>query len=64
MTTDKAIRLPDVIDITGKSKPAIYADIKRGAFPAPFKIGLRAVAWLESDIQRWVSERVATRGAA
>lgn len=64
MTTDKFIRLPKVIELTGRSKPAIYVDIKEGLFPAPVKIGLRAVAWLESDVTRWMSERIAARGAA
>lgn len=63
MTTDKFIRLPQVIELTTRSKPAIYVDIKRGLFPAPIKTGLRAVAWLESDVLRWMSERIAARAA-
>lgn len=46
-------RLPDVLIRTGKSKPAIYAGIRRGDFPAPVKIGVRAVAWRDSDLIAW-----------
>jgi len=61
MITEKFIRLPQVIERTTRSKPAIYVDIKKGLFPAPVKIGLRAVAWRESDVVNWMSERITTR---
>lgn len=63
MITEKFIRLPQVMERTTRSKPAIYVDIKKGLFPAPVKIGLRAVAWRESDVVNWMSERIATRAA-
>lgn len=47
------LRLPAVILHSGKSKPAIYAAIARGEFPAPVKIGARAVAWRDADIAAW-----------
>ncbi|MBU0589449.1 MAG: AlpA family transcriptional regulator [Gammaproteobacteria bacterium] len=56
---DKFIRLPEVIAITARSKPTIYVDIKKGKFPAPINIGERAVAWLSSDIEKWIAQRVA-----
>ena len=33
----------------------------RDAFPRPVKIGLRAVGWPESDVNRWLDERKAER---
>lgn len=51
------LRLPRVIAITGKGRSTIYSDVKAGTFPAPVKIGKRAIAWPASSIDRWVSER-------
>jgi prophage regulatory protein len=35
--------------------------IKRGEFPAPIRIGSRNVAWLQSEIDAWQTERVVKR---
>ncbi|CAD6511975.1 DNA binding protein [Escherichia coli] len=53
----KLIRLPMVIEITGKSRARIYDDIKSDTFPKPIKIGPRAVAWIEEEIIDWIEER-------
>jgi len=52
-------RLPQVEAFTGAKKPTIYAWIKSGTFPKPIKIGARAVAWLEEDLQAWRDARIA-----
>lgn len=49
--------------ITGKSRSSIYRDIKAGLFPAPVQIGQRAVAWRSSDIEAWLSSRLARSNA-
>jgi len=51
--TDRFLRLPAVIRITGRSPSAIRRDVAAGRFPAPRKIGPRAVAWLLSEIEEW-----------
>ncbi len=48
------LRMPRVIERTGKSRGAIYADIAEGTFPAPVKIGARAVAWPSNAIDSWI----------
>jgi prophage regulatory protein len=30
-------------------------------FPRPVKIGLRSVAWVESEVDDWVKSRIAAR---
>ena len=50
--------------ITGKSRSSIYRDIKAGLFPAPVLIGQRSVAWRSSDIEVWLSSRLARSGTA
>lgn len=51
------LRLPKVIERTGLSRSSIYAMISDGLFPAPVRIGRRAVAWREADLHLWASER-------
>ena len=50
---------------TGLSRSTIYARIAAGTFPKPVRIGLRSVAWLQSDVEQWMADQVAaTRKAA
>lgn len=53
------IRLPEVCKRTGLSKPSVYRQMKAGTLPKSRKIGERAVAWVESEIDSWVESRVA-----
>ena len=59
---DKLLRLPFVEERTGLKKSSLYAGAKAGTFPAPVRLSARAVAWRESDIDRWISERIASGG--
>ena len=56
----KLIRLPQVKQTTGLSKSTIYARIAEGNFPKQIPLGPRLVVWVESDIQKWISDQVAT----
>jgi prophage regulatory protein len=47
-------RLPTVQTQTGLSKSEIYRRIKLGTFPAPLKLGARAVAWPAATVEVWV----------
>jgi prophage regulatory protein len=55
----KLLRLPQVKTITGLSKSTIYARISEGTFPKQVPLGPRLVVWVESDIQKWITEQVA-----
>ena len=45
------------------SDSGLYDAIARGAFPKPIKIGVRASAWLESEIEDWIDSKIsASRG--
>src|SRR3569833_520892 len=57
----KILRLPAVLAATGKSRSAIYADVVRGLFPAPVRLGQRAVGWREDEVAEWLNSRVSTR---
>ncbi|WP_077529390.1 helix-turn-helix transcriptional regulator [Vreelandella utahensis] len=54
---ERLLRRPEVEQRTGKSRSGIYLDMRRGCFPLPVRIGMRAVAWRESDVQAWIDER-------
>ena len=58
--TERFIRLPQVRDITGRSKTQLYDDV---TFPRPVKLSHRESAWLESEVRAWMQARVdAARG--
>jgi prophage regulatory protein len=57
-TNQRFIKLPEVIALTGKARSTIYADIKNHTFPAPVKIGFRAVAWRLTDVIEWQESRI------
>lgn len=52
------LRLPAVIEMVGKSRTAIYRDMQIGTFPAPVRVGARAVAWDSIEIAKWQQERI------
>ncbi|MDC4236826.1 helix-turn-helix transcriptional regulator [Pasteurella multocida] len=51
------IKLNQVMGKTTLSKSTIYRLIKTSDFPRPKKLSLRAVAWLESEVDEWIEER-------
>ena len=53
------IRLPEVVRLTGLSKPSIYRLVKAKQFPKQVKLSVRAVAWSSSDVATWIDSRVA-----
>jgi prophage regulatory protein len=53
------IRLPGVCARVSLSKPTIYRLMKNGKFPKNKKIGERATAWIEEEIDDWIITREA-----
>lgn len=56
----RLIRLPEVLERTGYGKARIYRLISEGRFPAPVKIGVRAVAFVESEVDEWIQSVIET----
>jgi prophage regulatory protein len=52
------LRLPTVMRITGLARSTIYKLVSQNQFPVPIRLSKRAVAWLQSEIEGWVSSRV------
>ncbi|TBX28730.1 helix-turn-helix transcriptional regulator [Nioella sediminis] len=54
---EKLYRRTSVECITGLSRSSIYQQMNDKSFPRPIRIGRRAVAWRESDIEAWLAAR-------
>ena len=57
----RLVRLPEVQKRVGLGRSTIYRRIGEGTFPKPKSLGGGLVAWLESDIDAWIDERIAHR---
>lgn len=54
----KMLRVREVLDrIGGVSRSTLYRWIDAGLFPRPVKIGPHAVAWRDSDVDKWMDAR-------
>lgn len=58
------LRMPDVLSRTGMSRSGIYNLVAVGKFPKPVKLGERAAAWIASEVDAWIAERIAARDEA
>ena len=56
-TTDRLLRLPEVIHRVGLSRTTIYSLIATGEFPRPIVIGTRAVAWSQQELEAWITSK-------
>ena len=61
MNTPRLLKLTDVLKVTTLSKSSIYLYINSGKFPQPISLGARGVAWIESEINDWINERMESR---
>jgi prophage regulatory protein len=59
-----ALRLPAVVRMTGLGRSTIYRMEAARQFPQRVKLGLRAVGWLESEVQAWLEMRAKARSTA
>lgn len=60
---NRLIRRTEVQSKTGLGASSIYTMMKQGKFPQCMSLSERRVAWLESDIDQWIAERVASHKA-
>ncbi|HDR9493137.1 helix-turn-helix transcriptional regulator [Burkholderia stabilis] len=58
VTTNRVVRLRPLTERIGLSKSEIYRQIQAGTFPRSISLGVRAVGWLECDIEAWLAARV------
>lgn len=53
----RLIRLPQVTERTGLSRPTIYKAMIANRFPASVKFG-SATMWVAHEIESWIQERI------
>ncbi|ATH77118.1 AlpA family transcriptional regulator [Halomonas sp. 141] len=62
--SNRLIRIKDVMDRTGLARSTVYKYISLGQFPQPIKLGTRAVAWVEREVEAWICESIERRNEA
>ena len=53
-------RKPRVLATISMGNTWLYDAIAKGEFPAPVKLGARAVGWRRSDVEAWLADRQST----
>ena len=61
--SERLLRLPAVLDRVGYKRSRFLDLVRQGVFPRPVKLGARAVAWPESQIDELVDRLAAGKGA-
>ncbi|EAA9301147.1 AlpA family transcriptional regulator [Salmonella enterica] len=61
MASQRFLRLSQVMDRTGLKRSQIYLYMKMGLFPKSVKIGISSVAWLESEVEEWINQKLNNR---
>jgi prophage regulatory protein len=56
----RLLRWRDVQPRVGICRSQAHALIQHGNFPAPVKLGKRASAWIETEIDQWIESRITT----
>lgn len=55
------LRLRQVEKKIGLKKTAIYSMIARKEFPKQVKLTARDSGWIESEVNQWITEKIALR---
>jgi prophage regulatory protein len=55
------LKIQEVRAKTGLSRSHLYALAQNGEFPKPVKLSERSSAWVESEVDSWIEERIAQR---
>jgi prophage regulatory protein len=56
---DRIVTWPAVRARVPMDRSTVYRQIRDGRFPAPVQLGVRRLAWRESDIDEWIASREA-----
>lgn len=57
----RILRFPEVVAMVGLAQRTIASKVANGEFPAPVKLGARAVGWPEMQIAEWLQSRVVSQ---
>ena len=57
----RLIKLKEVMTKTSLGHSSIYKFIAEGSFPKQVSLGAKSVAWVESEVDEWIEEKVRGR---
>jgi len=57
--TIQMLRIREVCQRTALSKSQLYRLVDELSFPAPVRLGRRACAWVEAEVDQWLRDRIA-----
>ena len=57
-TENRLLRLPEVLERVPFGKTTLYRLQSEGSFPQGIQLGSKMVAWVASDIDKWVSRKI------
>jgi len=55
------LKMPEVRAKTGLSRSHLYSLAQNGEFPKPLKLSERSSAWVESEVEGWIEDRITQR---
>ena len=55
---EQILRLPAVQKRTALSRSTILCLVDQGLFPAPIRLSVRCVGWIETELDEWITQRV------
>ena len=54
----KLLRRPQVEELTGLSRTAIYERMKSGTFPNSIALSPKTIRWVNGEIIKWIEEQI------
>jgi prophage regulatory protein len=57
-TPKQLVKRKKVEELTSLSKSSLYRLMSDGIFPKPIRLGSKSVAWLKSDVEAWIDDRI------
>ena len=54
----QVLRMPQVCKVTGLCRSLIYQLEAEKRFPSRIRLGLRAVGWIEGEVQEWLATQI------
>lgn len=61
LTRLKLLRLKEVLCRTGLSRSGVYRLMAENSFPRQVELGERSRAWVEQEVNDWISKRIQMR---
>jgi prophage regulatory protein len=57
-------KIKKVLEVTGLGRSSLYSMVGAGTFPQPIKLTPRAVGWIDTEVQEWITSQAAKRALA